>query len=418
MSVTVPESRAESSQPQSGMARTFNSLRVREFRYLSGGTLSANFADWANRIGTGWLVFVLTDSAAQLGAYAFTSGIIGLGSTPAAGMLADRLPRARVVIAASLASVVLASVMAVLVLSGAIALWHVYILGSISAVTNAAGLPARQALVHDVTTPELLPNAVALNSLVMNVARLIGPPLFGVLAAVNDAAPFLAIIALQLIDAAAIRPLGLKARPRAGGPPRNPLRELWDGLRYVFSDRTLLSLFLIMFTASIVAYPYLSLFPVFAEEVLHAGSVGYGLLFAMAGMGSIIGLVLLANLSGMRRRGPVMLGCYFIHLTGIAVYSQMEHLWLAMLSLFLGGIAIGMGFALYYTLFQLHVRDDMRGRALAIAQMANQFFTVGALPMGLTIGLVGIQHGILLHVIAAALIILVVTMVRPEWRRL
>lgn len=400
------------------MERTFGTLRFVEFRYLTAGTLAANLAEWANRIGTAWLVYDITGSATQLGTFAFVSGLMTLAATPIAGMLADRFPRTAVVILSSIVSIVLAAIVAALVFTDMVAVWHVYLLGSLAAVSNTGALPARQALVNDVTTPELLPNAVALNTLVMNVARLAGPPLFGVLAATGNAWPFVGIVILQTISAAAMYPL--RARIKAVEPNKksNPARELADGVRYVYSDRTLLSLFLIMFSASIIAYPYLSLLPVFAEDVLDAGATGYGLLFAMAGVGSIIGLLILPNLDLESRRGITMFVCYLAHLLGIAVFSQMTDLVFAMAALFVGGIFIGIGFGLYYTLFQLLVRDDMRGRALSVAQMANLFFTIGALPMGLTISWVGIQDAILLHVLAACAVFALLFFVRPEWRRL
>jgi MFS family permease len=231
------------------------------------------------------------------------------------------------------------------------------------------------------------------------------------------AAPFVAIIVLQLIDAAAIRPLGASARRRAITGKRNPFRDLGDGVRYVFTDRTLLSLFLILFFASLITYPYLQLLPVFAEDVLGAGSAGYGAIFAMAGVGSIIGLLVLAQLNPSRGRGKLMFAGFSSHLVGVAIFSQVDHLVVAMVVLMFGGIGFGMAMALYVTLFQLHVRDDMRGRALSVANMANQFLTIGALPMGLTVYWLGIQDGVLVHVLVTGAVFVAIGVLRPEWRR-
>jgi MFS family permease len=385
----------------------------------SGGTLAASFAFWAHQIGTGWLVYDLTGSAALLGTVTFVSGLTGLATTPIGGLLADRVSRARVAVLPALASTGLGACTAALILVDAIAIWQVFVLGIVGAVTNAIGLPARQALVHDVTTPQTLPNAIALNSLAQNIARLSGPPLFGLLAAGSTAAPFLAVAILHAVEAAAMAPLGQRARGvAASGPRRRPFHELADGFRYVFSERALLSLFLIVLLLSLIAYGYVWLIPVFSEEVLGAGARGYGLLAAMAGLGSIMGLLFLASVQITSHRGPLMLGSFAIHVAFVGAFSQSEHLLLAMACLAVGGAFLGIAFALYITLFQLLVRDDMRGRALSVAAMAQQVMTISALPVGLTVAVVGVQAGILAHVLAGAAVVAVVAVLRPEWRRL
>jgi MFS family permease len=399
--------------------RTFASLRVREFRYLGAGNLAASLAYWAHQIGTGWLVYDLTGSAAWLGTVTFVAGLIGLLATPIGGLLADRASRVRVVVLPALASTGLAACTAALILLDAITLWQVFALGIIGAVTNAIGLPARQALIHDVTTPETLPNAIALNSLVQNIARLAGPPLFGVLAAGSTSAPFLAVAVLHVVEATAMAPLGHRARRVAGDVARRrPFRDLIEGFRYVFSDRSLLSLFLLVLVLSLIAYGYLSQIPVFSEEVLGAGARGYGLLAAMAGLGSIVGLLVLASVNITSHRGPYMLASFAIHLAFVGAFSQSEHLLLAMACLAVGGAFLGIAFALYFTLFQLLVKDDMRGRALSVAQMAPQVLTLSALPVGLTVSVLGVQAGILAHVLVGAALAAAVAVLRPEWRRL
>jgi hypothetical protein len=306
-----------------------------------------------------------------------------------------------------------------LVLLDAIAVWQVFVLGIAGAITNAVGLPARQALVHDVTSPETLPNAIALNSLAQNVARLAGPPLFGVLAAWTTAAPFLAVAVLHAVEAAAMAPLARRMRGAAGDVAwRSAFRDLLDGFRYVLAERSLLCLFLIVFVLSILAYGYLWLIPVFSEEVLGAGARGYGLLAAMAGLGSIAGLLVLAHLNIASNRGQYMLASFAVHLAFVGAFSQSGHLLLAMACLAAGGAFLGIALALYFTLFQLLVRDDMRGRALSVAQMALQVMTISSLPVGLTIAVLGVQAGILAHVLAGAAALAAVAILRPEWRRL
>jgi predicted MFS family arabinose efflux permease len=199
---------------------------------------------------------------------------------------------------------------------------------------------------------------------------------------------------------------------------RRAFRDLGEGFRYVLSERSLLSLFSIVLVLATIAYGYLYLIPVYSEEVLGAGARGYGLLAAMAGLGSIVGLLVLANANVTKRRGPYMLASFAVHLMFIGAFSQSEHLLLAMACLAAGGAFLGIALALYTTLFQLLVRDDMRGRALSVSQMALQVMTISSLPIGLTVAMLGVQAGILAHVIVAGGALLVVAVIRPEWRHL
>jgi MFS family permease len=158
---------------------TFISFANRDFRYLGLSTLALGFGQWAQQIGLAWLAFDLTGSAVQLGAIsAFRAGV-GTVTAPLGGFLADRYPRRRVIIWSTAASVIQAGLLAGLILAGMIQMWHVYALALAGGLIQSFTQPARQAFVYDISTDETLVNAIAMNSMVQNMARIAAPPLTG-----------------------------------------------------------------------------------------------------------------------------------------------------------------------------------------------------------------------------------------------
>ncbi|MEX2031614.1 MAG: MFS transporter, partial [Dehalococcoidia bacterium] len=163
----------------------FTSLRNRDFRWLWISTLAVGFGQWGQQIALNVLVYNLTDSAVQLGAVTFASGLVSLGLTPFAGLLADRYSRRNIMVITTLLGAVQAGILAVLVLAGVVEVWHAYVFAVLTALAQAANQPARQAFVNDISTPETLANAISLNSIAQNLSRISGPPLVGILAVWN-----------------------------------------------------------------------------------------------------------------------------------------------------------------------------------------------------------------------------------------
>ncbi|MEX2228356.1 MAG: MFS transporter [Dehalococcoidia bacterium] len=374
------------------LTRTFVSLANRDFRLLSASTLASGFGQWGQQIALSWLVFLLTGSAAQLGAVAFAGGMLSLVLTPFGGTLADRYPRRTIIVIATAVGAAQSVVIAVLVFTDVVRVWHVYAFALISSLTAAANQPARQAYVYDASSPETLANAIAVNSIAQNVARIAGPPLAGALAAASVGAGF-AFVAL-MHSLATLATLRMSRTPRlARGPARNPLREIGDGFRYLAADGRLRGLLALNALPALLVYPYISFLPVFASRVLGGGSFAYGLLVASIGAGSTVGLLLLAFLGDFRRKGLAMLGGFLAYFVLVIGFTQSPLLLLSIGALTVAGLFHGFALALDTTLFQLVVRDDMRGRGMAVWQMSFGLMPLGALPMGLAIARWGPQLG-------------------------
>jgi MFS family permease len=391
--------------PSSSIGRAFVSLRDHDFRYLSLSTVAIGFGQWGQQIALNWLVFELTGSAIQLGAVAFIGGVVALGITPFGGVIADRYPRRAVIVVATFAGAVQSFAIALLVLTDLVELWHVYAFALASAVTMAINQPARQAYVFDVSTDETLTNAIAMNSIAQNAARVVGPSLAGLLAASSLAAPFIFVAVTRAVGTAATMRM-------SGGPHRvversgqHPVREVVEGFRYLARDRRLAGLLALTALPAVLVYPYVSFMPIFAEEVLGGGSTTYGLLAAMVGVGSVIGLFVLAFAGEVPHRGRYMLAGLLVYLVLVVGFTQSEQLALSLALLVLAGVFNGTQLALNTTLFQRVVRHDMRGRGMAAWQMGRSVSPFGAFPMGVVISYMGVQSGSAVFVLACLAIV-------------
>ena len=274
-------------------------LRHRNYRLFFAGQGTSLIGTWLTRVATSWLVYRLTHSALLLGIVGFASQMPTFLLAPVAGVLIDRWNRHRVLVVTQVLAMVQSGLLAVFSLTGTITVWHVLVLGAFQGLINAFDTPARQSFVVEmVESRDDLPNAIALNSSMVNAARLIGPSIGGVLiAAVGegwcfaaDAASYVAVIASLLAMRISPRP----ARARAA----RVLVELRDGLRYVASVVPIRSVLLLLAFVSFTGIPYMVLMPIFAGQVLHGGPHTLGLLTASSGAGAVTGALWLASRRG------------------------------------------------------------------------------------------------------------------------
>jgi MFS family permease len=380
------------------LADSFRSLHLRDFRFLALGTIAASFGSWAKSIGFGWLVFDLTDSAAQLAGVSFVRGIVGLVAAPWGGVLLDRVDRHRVLLVTTVLNAFQAVALAALIITDLIRVEHVYVFAFVDGILSSVEASARQAMVYEVTTPETLPNAVTVNTLAMNVSRVSGPPFTGAIIGIGGTAAAFVFLAIMAALAALLTiPIRSRQLTRDERDIKSPLRDLMVGLRYIQGDRPVLGVVMMTFVPSLLVYPYISLLPIFAEEVLDSGAIGYGLLSSALGWGSLIGLVIFA-LAGSNppRRGLLLLLGALGYIGCVFAFSQSRHIGLSFALLAIGGVANSFWFVLSTTLIQVLARDDVRGRVLGVWQMASSAAPLGTLPMGVLVALISAQFGVAL----------------------
>ncbi|MXZ47310.1 MAG: MFS transporter [Chloroflexi bacterium] len=370
-------------------------LRLRDFRFLFIGTVTSGYGQWATMIGLGWLAYVLSgESAAQLAWVVAVGGAMRLVSAPWIGVVLDRYHRRSVTVWSTLASAALGLGLGVLVLTDLVAFWQLYVFSALEGIISSANQNVRQTFVYDVTTPDTLSNAIALNAIAQNLSRISGPPLAGaMIGLLGTASPFM-FIAVMMLIATFFTLLISKTTRQAALDTDNPLRSLWVGLRYVATDRPMLGLFLSGAVPGIFLYPYIPLLPVFAEEVLNTGATGYGLLAASVGWGSLTGLLVLSWLGDVRRKGIIAIWGLAFYAAALIVFTQSTVFVLSSAMLVVAGVFHGVAFTVAQILVQVLARDEMRGRATSLFQMGFSLMPIGAIPMGMAIEAWGAAIGV------------------------
>jgi MFS family permease len=372
--------RAEGREDASGVAFMLRALGHRNYRLFFSGQSVSLVGTWMTRIATSWLVYRLTGSELLLGVVGFAGQIPSFLLAPFAGVLVDRWNRHRLLVVTQVLAMLQSLALAILALTGVINIRHLIWLSVLQGVINAFDMPARQAFVVEmVERREDLPNAIALNSSMVNAARLIGPSAGGVIiAAVGegwcfmiDAVSYLAVIASLLAMHVAPRALG-----RAKGA--NMLRQLREGWTYAARFAPIRDVLILLALVSLVGMPYTVLMPVFANQVLRGGPNTLGLLMAASGVGALSGAVFLAS-----RKSVLGLGKY-IPLTaaafgaGLISFSFSRSLWLSMLLMVVTGLGFMVQMAASNTVLQTIVDEDKRGRVMSFYTMAF----MGTAPFG------------------------------------
>jgi MFS family permease len=371
---------------------TFASLSLPQFKVLLVGTGAAQVANWMETVARGWLVQDLTGSPFQLGFIAFVYGISSLVFSPVAGVLTDRVNRRALAMTTQLLSGGIALALGVLVVTDSIQLWQVYAAAVVSGISAAVNMPVRQALLYDIVGNENLTNAIALNSVTANISRIAAPTFGGgIIAATGIGEAYFTEAAFLLIATLATFSLKIThAAQRVHIPMWQGVREGFD---YVRKEPVLARLVVLNAIPSVLIYPYVSLMPIFADDILHAGSTGYGILLSAVGFGSIPGGLVMANMS--RNKGRIMAIAAMVYMGLVAAFAYSELIWLSFAILVFAGVGWSMMAILNQILLQLQIADDnVRGRVLAFYTMSNGLTPFGSLTMGAMADATGVQAAV------------------------
>jgi MFS family permease len=378
--------------------------------FFAGQTISLA-GTWMQSVAQGWLIWRLTHSSQLLGLVGF------LGQLPVsllgiwAGSLADRYPRRRLVLATQANAIVQATLLAVVTLLGAVQPWHVVVLATMLGLTYAFEIPARQALLADVAG-EHMPNAIALNSSIVNAGRAVGPALAGWAVATVGEGWCFALNALSFLGTFYAL-LVMKVPPQAATPPGGHRAHLREGLRYAWATPHVRALLLLLACSSLLAMPYVTLLPVVASEVLHGGATLFGWLQALAGVGAFAGATLLllrrGGLGGLARRigvGATLLA------VGVVVLGLSRSTPLSLAALLVTGLGFVTQMAGTMTLLQGLAPRELRGRVMGL--FSTLF--VGVAPFGaLLAGLLAHRIGVAATLSGMASVVLLASLAY-HWR--
>lgn len=374
-----PRSPSASGQRASALAMLTRALRHRNYRLFFLGQGVSVIGTWMQITALGWLVYRLTGSIVLLGVVAFCGRIPVFCLAPLAGVIADRVDRRRLVVATQTVAALQAIVLGVLTLTGAVAVWHILVLSVVLGVVNAFDMPTRQSLVVQMLdSRQDLPNALALNSLLVNSARIIGPAIAGQVIFVWGEGRCFLINAVTYL-AVVVALLAMRLRPLAR-PVKHPslLVSLKEGARYVAGSGPIRSVLLLLAAMSLLGMPYSVQLPVFAKDVLHGDSRTQGLLLGAAGVGAVAAVLYLAIRSSVRGLGRVMAMACGLFGAALIAFSFSRWLPLSLILLATAGFGAVVQIIGANTLVQTLVDEDKRGRVMSFHAMCF----MGMVPFG------------------------------------
>ena len=377
-------------------------LAVDDFRRFWYGSILSNVGSWMQIVAQGWLILQLTNSAFYLGLVGLVRAVPALSITLVGGVLADRLDRRRLLMVTQTSAALLAILLGILDITGVITVWQILILAFFSASVMAIDNPTRQALIPDLVGKENIASAVGLNSAAWNAAAVIGPSVAGVLVATisTSGAFFINGLSYVMVIYAVWR---IAPRPRLPRSGQSIVENLSAGLSYIFQDRRIWGLVVVLAVPTFFGSPYIQFMPIFAQDILHRGSGGYGVLMAATGIGALTGALMVGRVSRSKRNGRTLLILTSIFAAALILFS-MSHWFVSSLAILLiVGSAETLFMATGNTLLQLNVPPEMRGRVMSVYSL----IPMGMMPLGsMILGSIGQTIGTPITVAGGALIVL------------
>ena len=341
-------------------------------------------------LARGWLVLTLTDSPFWLGLTVALGGLPMLFFSMVGGVIADRFSRRKVLITGEVVNCCLYALLALLVFTDVVQVWHVLVISLLSGMAFAMIMPSRQSLVPTLVPREDLANAVALMTSTFSLSMMVGPALAGVAVAVLDIPGTFTLASLAVIPA--IVTLSRLQTPPNVGLQANPLQNLLEGLRYTRDDPFIRSLLMMGAVITLFTGPREALMPVLARDVLHAGSEGLGVLLGSGGAGALAGSLIMASMASGTGQRKLMAGAGIF--AGVAISGLALSPWFPLSAVFaaLCGLSTQMFFTANVTAVQMAVPDELRGRVLSIRMIMFGLAPVGAMAAGAVAELIGAPY--------------------------
>jgi MFS family permease len=348
-----------------------------DFRTLWIGSLTSTIGTWMQNIAQNWLILSMTGSAFYLGLDAFLQQLPIMLFTLIGGVFADRRDRRLMLMTSQYIQMFSALTLALLVYLDVAQVWHVLTLSFVTGLAQSFGGPANQALLPSLVEKEDLPNAVALNSIQFNLARVIGPLLAGIAMAAygmvfcftaNGLSFLVVIVALMLLHVKHVPPTA----------PQRMLDGLHDGFHYVRHRSGLIAVIVIASATTFLGYPLMTFLPIFAQKIFHEAVGGYSVMMAFSGAGAVGGALIVAWMGKYRRMGLTVLLVQALFGLLIIAFALSPAVWLSYSILFCTGAGMMIIFSTANSLVQLIVPNEIRGRVMSIYMVAFR----GGMPLG------------------------------------
>jgi MFS family permease len=371
--------------------QTFRSFKNRNYALFFSGQSVSLIGTWMQRTGVSWLVYTMTHSPLMLGLTIFASQFPSFLLSLMGGILSDRYDRHKILLITQTASMIQAVLLAALTLSHHYVLWQILTLSSLLGIINAFDVPARQPLIPSLISDKAdLPNALALNSAMVNIARLIGPALSGIVLGKFGAGVCFSINAASFL-AVILSLTAMKLPPFTPSLKKKKIKaELVEGFVYLKNTPAIKTVLLMLAAVSLLVLPYDTLLPVFAKEVFRGDAATFGYIYSFIGVGAIGGTIFLASLKPGTHLKKRLFLCTLLLGTGLILFSHTSYFPLAMVFAAISGFGSMTQNTICITIIQMEARANMRGRVMSYIALA--YF--GMLPLGsLFIGFVSQKIG-------------------------
>ena len=399
--------------------QVFTALRYRNFRWFWINAATQSMGQGMQILVLGLLVLDVTGSSVQLGLVAFIYGTPNLLFSMLGGIIADRSDRLRLLISTRFGVSVLVFVLAIMKIFGVLEIWHVYVIMFLLGTVQALNNPARQALVADLVERKDMMNAVALHTTVNQSGQIVGPALAGGIIELAGTGPALLVNAGMYLAGIFFLFLIKDLPPRAPGPKASLVGDLLSGLRHIRSTPVLYTIIGMALAFTFFAMSYRQVLPAFTRDMLDVGAGGTGLLWLSAGLGSLLGSLIVASLGDFRHKARLMVGSLLLLFVVLTLFAWSPWYWASwVLFFFVGVTSLGLFWTLATTLVQLNVPNEVRGRVMSVLQLAPAVHFLSGLLLAVGAESVGWPIAITGTVVMTLMVTVWLGIWRPVLRRL
>jgi MFS family permease len=404
--------------------RALEALRYREFRLLWYGQVFTSMATWMDSIARGWLIYELTNSSFQLGLVRGVQAIPTLLLSPIAGSAADLYSRKTQILIAQIVDGLLYAWVAVMIITGDIQPWHVYVTSLGLATVQAFQLPSRSAMISDSVPANCLTNAMGLNAVVFNSARSAGPALAGVLIAFYGTAGSYSVQALFYL-LATVWTIMLRPEQRTSAASRARAahgesfgQNILEGWKFSWKNYEVRVGLLVVSVAMFLLIPFTTLLPVFARDILQVGARGQGILLTCMGIGALFSSVLVAFVGDRMPRGLFMIGGVGLYGILLVIFAASSSFALSMALMFMIGLCHVTSHALIQIVVQSYSPSEFRGRTMAIFHMTQVILVIGAMFVGGLASLIGARWAATWMSLAGTAAMIAIYVLMPRARKI
>ena len=409
--------RKESSNGFFKIPTAFVSLKVPGFRWFWLSSVAAYSAMQMMWISQGFLIYERTGSTIDLGLVMVAFGIPLGVLAPIGGVITDRLDKVKVITGAIIINIIMALYVGVIAALDSISLSHILVSGALSGTALAFNMPGRMALVRELVGPDMLLNAVSLNTGAMNLTRIVAPAIAGfIIVLFSQAGVFFVIAGLYFIALITLLPIHPKGPQLATG--RSMIVDMKDGWLFVKSKPSLIVLLLLGFIISALGMNYMNLMPAFAKESLDLGADGLGILLSSTGIGALVGSLAIASLGNYQSKGKLLLASVTGWGITIFLFSISSSMNIALFLLLFVGFTQAIFMAVHMTLIQINTPENMQGRVMSMFTLTFGLMPLGVIPVSILAETNGTPYALAASAIIITIVGILLQLFAPRLRNL